>query len=261
MRDLVAGAPARRVASAASAVAAAFGVITPLGAGAQPTSVVTPPLPFAVGERLSYRVRLSRVGTVGTSEMWIEGPVDVRGVATYLLRSSFEARKGLVRASGNSDSWYDPLQGAALRFEKRESKPFKTEQERVEIYPAEQRWENADGLTGASITALPLDELSFIYYVRTLDLCADTLYNVNRHYNAAKNPVVVRVLRRETVITAAGTFPTVVVEMRVRDANRFRHEGIITLFLSDDARRLPVRIDAPAPMFGTATFTLESFSR
>jgi hypothetical protein len=245
----------------ASVMVAAFVTVPPLAAYGQSVAEVPLPLPFAIGERLTYRVRLSALGSVGTSVMWIEGPVDVRGVPTILLRSSFEAGKGFIRASGTSDSWYDAAAGTALRFDKREARPFNTLHERVEMFPAEQRWENIAGMTGESITAMPLDELSFIYYIRTLNLCADSSYSINRHYDAAKNPVLIRVLRREIVTTGAGAFPTIVVEMRVRDASRFKDGAVITLFLSDDARRLPVRIEAPAPMFGTATFTLESYSK
>jgi len=257
----VAGGDPRRILHAAVVMGAVFATVPALTAHGQSDVNAHPPLPFAVGERLVYRVRLSALGTVGSSVMWIEGPVDVRGVPTLLLRSSFEARKGFIRASGTSESWYDAIGGMALRFEKRETRPFNTQHERVEMFPAIQRWESMAGVSGESSTAMPLDELSFIYYIRTLDFCADSTYSINRHYDVAKNPVLIRALRREIITTVAGTFPTVVVEMRVRDASRFKDGGIITLFLSDDARRLPVRIDAPAPMFGTATFTLESLSK
>src|SRR5690242_2074419 len=102
----VAGSHTRRTLHTASVMAAVFATVTPLAAHGQPGTDAQPPLPFAVGERLVYRVRLSALGSVGTSAMWIEGPVDVRGVPTLLLRSSFEARKGFIHASGTSESWY-----------------------------------------------------------------------------------------------------------------------------------------------------------
>ena len=45
-------------------------------------------LPFAVGERLEYRVKLSRLPTTGRSLMTVEAD-SVRGQATYLLRFDF----------------------------------------------------------------------------------------------------------------------------------------------------------------------------
>ncbi len=39
-------------------------------------------LPFAVGERLTFRARAPRMGMTGHGTMWIEGPVTVRGRST-----------------------------------------------------------------------------------------------------------------------------------------------------------------------------------
>jgi hypothetical protein len=193
--------------------------------------------------------------------MWIEGPVEVRGSQTYLLRSDFQARVGWIRAFDRSDSWLDPLQMAVLRSSKSEKQPLSKTEERVEIFPAEHRWTNAAGTSSASTADAPLDELAFIYYVRTLFLAPDSAYSVNRHYDLARNPVTVRVAGRETIKTGAGTFATVVVEMRVKDPRRFKREGLIKLYLTDDHCHIPVRIESAAPLFGTAVFTLESFTR
>jgi hypothetical protein len=83
---------------------------------------------------------------------------------------------------------------------------------------------------------------------------------MDRHYDAVRNPTTVRVLGRETVTTPMGEFPTVVVEMRVRDVRRYKGEGVIRFNLSDDARRLPVRIETAAPVVGKAVLLLESVS-
>lgn len=47
-------------------------------------------LPFAIGEKLTYRVTLANGSKVGMATMWIEGHVDVRGTSTLLLR--FDSR-------------------------------------------------------------------------------------------------------------------------------------------------------------------------
>lgn len=220
----------------------------------------TPPLPFAVGERLDYRVQLG-AATVGRGSMWIEGPVDVRGSETILLRSSFEAKVAWIKSFARTDSWLDPVRMAALRFTKSE-KQFRAKQldEAVELFPDVSRWAGLNGECGTTATDAPLDELSFIYYLRTLPLGVDSAYDINRHYDVARNPVKVRALRREVVTTPAGRFNTIVVEMRVRDARHYDREGIIRLFLTDDARHLPVRIESPAPVFGTAAFVLETYT-
>lgn len=66
-----------------------------------------------------------------------------------------------------------------------------------------------------------------------------------------------RVVRREPLATPAGAFRTVLVEMRVRDPRRYRGEGVIRINFTDDAERLPVRIESTMPMVGTAVLLLE----
>lgn len=107
-------------------------------------------------------------------------------------------------------------------------------------------------------TSAPLDELSFIYFVRTLPLEAGASYSLSRHYDPARNPVTVRVVGRGAVTVPAGRFETIEVEMRVRDPIRYRGEGVIQLHLTDDRRRVPVRIESAIPRVGRMVLSLES---
>ena len=216
------------------------------------------PLPFGVGEQLTYSARVGKLGRVGKAVMWIEGPTDIRGTSTYVLRFDFRAGIGLVKAEDRTVSWLDPLRMAALQYHKRERHPLSRHDESVELFPAQRRWQAADGESGESLTDAPLDELSFMYFLRTIPLTADTTYQFNRHFDAARNPTTVRVVRREEVATAEGEFHTVLLEMRVKDPRRYRGEGVISINLSDDDRRLPVRIVSSMPVVGTATLTLDS---
>jgi hypothetical protein len=218
-------------------------------------------LPFAIGERLEYRVSVGLAGTVGRGTMTVEGPVELRGTTTYLLRSDFRARVAWLDGFDRCDSWLDPERMAILRSETSEKRPFAQHEEQVSVFPEESRWATDAGRSGSSPTDAPLDELAFIYFVRTMPLAPDSAYRVDRHYDLARNPVEVRVLGYETVRTGAGEFATIAVEMRVKDTRRFEREGVIRLNLTDDQWRIPVRIQGAMPVFGTATFTLERFER
>jgi hypothetical protein len=217
-------------------------------------------LPFTIGERLNYGVTVGN-RHVGQGSMSIQGPEDVRGVATYLLRSEVRARLGPIKAIDRADSWLDPARMSALRFRKRERRAFTGSDEQVELFPDEQRWQTTRGDGGESPTNAPLDELSFIYFIRTLPLVPDTVYRVARHYDRERNPVEVRVVGRDTVRTEAGTFSTIIVEMHVRDAGRFHGDGVIRLHLTDDMCRIPVRIETSMPVIGSTVLTLESYTR
>jgi hypothetical protein len=213
--------------------------------------------PFQAGERLTYRVKAGKLGKLGRGSMWISETTSVRGTEALVLHFGFQARVGPIKVVNETESWLDPVRMASVRFHKHERHPLSNHDEEVELFPEQRHWQAADGTSGESPTSAPLDELSFIYFLRTLPLDRDTTFTLDRHFDAARNPTVVRVMGREVVETEAGTFPTIVVEMRVRDS-RYRGEGVIRFNFSDDARRLPVRIESTAPMVGKTVLTLES---
>ena len=216
-----------------------------------------PRLPFVAGETLTYAVRVGNMAA-GRGTMSIEGPVAMRGVTTLLLRSDMRAGVGMLNGSGRSRSGLDSERMASLRFAKDERKLLSRHRESVDMYPAERRWKASDGRAGASTTDAPLDELSFIYFVRTLPLAPDAKFSFTRHFEAGRNPVTVSVAGRETVTVPAGTFATVVVEMRVKDPRHYEGEGMIRLHLTDDGCRLPVRIESTVPGIGRTVLELES---
>ena len=236
-----------------------WALTSPTPAAAQAAPVVTDlsALPFAVGERLTYTVHAGRLGKLGTGSMWVTDTANLRGTAVWILHFGFQARKGPIKVVNKSESWIDPRRMASLRFHKHERHPLSNHDEQIEMFPAEQRWEGSDGSAGTSLSNLPLDELSFIYFLRTLPLDSGTTLELDRHFDENRNPTVIRVLGHETVETPAGSFRTIVVEMRVKD-RRYKGEGVIRFNFSDDACRLPIRIESAAPMVGKSVLTLES---
>ena len=215
-------------------------------------------LPFAIGERITYQVTLASGSKVGTATMWIEGPVDVRGASTLLLRFDSQLRFLLLPAVSRSSSWFDPIRRASVRFSKRERNPLSHLDELVELYPDEKRWKSVDGETGTSPTSSPLDELSFIYFIRTLTMTPGARYSFDRHFDLRRNPVTVTVIRREVIPTPMGEMHVFRLEMRVRDPHHYEGEGVIRIHLSDDECRLPVRIESTMPVVGTAILTMTS---
>jgi hypothetical protein len=240
---------------------ALLGAILLLGAPRLSLAQSVPGLPFFVGERLTFGIRVDKFGTSGRGVFSVEGPTEVRGTSTLLLRSDIQVGVGPIKASDRSESWLDTQRMTTLRYTKHERHFLARKDERVDMFPGERRWETSHGDHGTSLTDAPLDELSFIYFVRTLPLDGDSAFSVNRHYDALRNPVALRVLGRETIRTPAGEFQTIVVEMRVRDPARYGGEGVIRFFLSDDRFRLPVRIESTIPRVGQAVFLLESYTR
>jgi hypothetical protein len=68
----------------------------------------------------------------------------------------------------------------------------------------------------------------------------------------------VRVVRRENVEVPAGTFRCLVVEPLLKSAGLFKQEGSLTIWLTDDARRMPVLMKSKVAV-GSIAAELESF--
>jgi Protein of unknown function (DUF3108) len=232
---------------------AAFGV-----AASSRAHVETAALPFSIGEKLSYDVTIAKGGKVGTATMWIEGPVDIRGTSTYLLRFDSKIHIAFLSAVSSSSSWFDPLRGSSLRFLKRERNPLTHNNESVDLYPDRKEWKSANGEAGQSPSDTPLDELSFMYFIRTLPMTPGATYSFDRHFDPARNPITVSVIRREVIPTPMGELRVILVEMRVRDPRHFKGEGVIRIHLTDDDCRLPARIESTMPVVGTAILTIVS---
>jgi hypothetical protein len=215
-------------------------------------------LPFFPGERISYDITVSRDHKVGEAAMWIDGPVVMRGTSTYLLRFNSKVRIALLSGTSTSSSWFDPEAGVSLRYQKNERSPLGRDDESVEMFPEQKLWRSADGKSGVSPQASPLDELSFIYFIRTLPMIVGVPHRYDRHFDAARDPVIIQILRPEVIPTRMGEIRTMLVEMRVRDPKHYKQDGIIRFNISMDACRLPVRIESTMPVIGKAVLTMKS---
>ena len=184
----------------------------------------------------------------------------MRGTPTWTLHSEMEGKLGFLRATDKSASWLDPVRFESLRYTTRERHLLARYDETVNIMPDERRWASDGEAKGVLATDAPLDELSFLFYLRTLPLADSAPLTMTRHFDSARNPTVVTVVGREDVQVAAGRFRAVLVEMRVRDARRYKGEGVVRIALSDDRCRLILRLESEMPDAGKATLSLVSFT-
>lgn len=234
--------------------------LTPAWSAAQPApprdTILGPKLPFPVGEVLDYRVNVARGGNIGQGQMRVEGPVLEKGVPTWRLVSEMKAKRAFVKATDRTTSWLDPVRFRAIRFEKSERHPLSHSDELVEMDLEAGTWRDEKGLAQALGSPLPLDELSFLYFLRTIPLDHEGAHTFNRHFDEARNPTLVTVGAEEVVETAAGSFVTRTVIMHVRDPKHFKGVGLIKLNIETSACRIPVRIVSRMPIVGTTTLTL-----
>jgi hypothetical protein len=214
-------------------------------------------LPFAPGEACVY-LGSGPLGRMGSGTFAVE-----RGesAGSWLLRFDFRGRVGPVVVENHTRSWFDPAATASFRFTKTERSPFSHSSDDVRMDRATRRWTGGQAAPGGAMpTAAPLDELSFIFFLRTLRLADGDGRDFTRHYDSTRNPVRVRVLGRGPVRVPAGEFQAVEVEMRVRDPRQYGGEGVILLHFTDDARHLPLRIESRIPHAGHMVLSLEALT-
>lgn len=184
------------------------------------------------GEELVYSVHSSRFGNMGKAILRV-GVDTLDGVPAYRLSFDFSARVALFKVSDQTRSWLDMERLTTLRYRKQEKTPLGGRTEDVRV-------------GDECATDAPLDELSFIYFIRALDLPAGDTLVVNRHFDVARNPVRITALAPRYY------------EMAVRDARQKHGVSKLRFLISDDAARVPLRIESTMPMAGTITMTLEA---
>jgi len=204
-------------------------------------------VPFGPGEVLTYKVMLG-VFTVGESAMQIPAIELTRGVPTY--RAEWRIKGGIpfYKIDTRFQSWIDIERLLSLRFVQDQHEGNHTRFRDYQFLPEQHIWKRVDNNEqGPLATPLPLDDLSFIYFARTLKLEVGKQYQFNRYFKASGNPVIVKVLRRDERTVPAGTFKTIVVQPIIRTKGLFSEGGKAELHFSDDPRRLLVYLKTEMP--------------
>jgi hypothetical protein len=197
--------------------------------------------PFQVGEQLTYQVKYGRI-PIGRASMTVVGIEDVRGRPTYHVAFKIDGGLPGLQVHDSYESWLDTATLASRRHvqEIREVRYRRTT--RYEIYPEEQQYrENDEDSLHASVAA-PLDEGSFVYFLRTVRVPVGQTREFHQYFKPDRNPVIIRALRRDTVEVPSGRYPTVVVRPTIRARGIFAEDGEAELWISDDARRMLVQL-------------------
>lgn len=220
------------------------------------------PAPFGPGEQANYRVSYGRLGRVGSGSMHIVGVDTVRGNPAYHVE--FRLRGGIpgARVNNHFESWMDVAGLYSHRFIQDTNEVRFSRKRGREFFPRERRWTgytNDRTETGSLPTELPLDDTSFLYFVRTMQLEVGREYTINRYWNDEGNPVRIRVLRRETVQVPAGTFNTIVVQPLIQTSGMFSEGGEAEVYFSDDDARVLVMLRAKLSI-ATLNLQLESYT-
>jgi len=222
---------------------------------------------FPVGERLEYSVTWG-AARIARSALTVEAVDTIAGIPAY--RTSLEMKGGppFYRIEDRQVSWIRPSPMASLRFDQLlRQGGYRRDRRHVMDLEASTytRYDARDGdyvshdkERDVRIPEGALDDVSFLYFVRLSPLRVGQRYEYDLFFKKKGNPVVIEVLRREEIRVPAGTFQTIVVRPIIKTSGLFSEGGQAEIYVTDDERRIPVRIRARMSI-GTANLYLTNY--
>ncbi len=201
---------------------------------------------FGVGERLVFDVNYGFI-TAGEAVMSVSGLDSVAGRTCYRVEFSVNSLP--------SFDWIYTVRDRYLTFiDTGTIAPWRFEQHIREgsyrrdfVADFDQRHLVARTTEGDfDIPEYVHDIMSAFYYARTLDFSGYAVGDGPLLHNFFRNKsheLKIRFLGRQELEIEAGTFKTIVVEPIVKEGGLFKSEGRIVIWLTDDERKIPVRVN------------------
>jgi hypothetical protein len=154
----------------------------------------------------------------------------------------------LVRSRPGAEAWRSRARTrSALRFTQDFEQTGKDRRKFYDIYPERAVYQEPNKPEQPSVPE-PLDDASFIYFVRTVPLEIGRTYSFDRYFKPDANPVRIKVLRRETVKVPAGTYQAIVVQPMIKSKGIFSENSKAEIWFSEDANRIMVQLKADLPV-------------
>ena len=212
-------------------------------------------LPFGDKERLEYQVKYGFLG-VGSAVLEVLGLDSIRGAPA--VHATFTVKGGIriYRVNDSYESWFDPQSYSTLRAVQNIDEGSYDRQRDFEFFPDRQTL-SENGKPETATVADPLDEASFIFFLRSIPLEVGQTYEFARYFRPDKNPVKVVVVRRDTVKVPAGRFATVVVRPVIKTSGIFGEGGRAEAWFTDDSTRTLVQLKSQLK-FGSLNLYLRS---
>lgn len=214
---------------------------------------------LVAGERSRYELRLAgrAVGT-GSLELLGAEPVEGHPAMHAVLRVS----GGILfaRVDDRFDSWIDPERVFSRRFVQDQHELTSRRHRDYTMSPERNSFVQADNGERTPLgSPEPLDDVSFLYYARTLPLRVGDVDTLSRYFKPGHD-VILRVLRRERITVPAGTFETIVVQPTITNVGGlFGQGGEAEVYFSDDAARTIVQLRSKVPLVGSLSLHLTDF--
>lgn len=220
-------------------------------------TIPAPPQPFTAGESLRFSVQY---GFIHAGTAWLEVPevVDWNGRPAWRLVARAESNgffDKMYKVRNRIESLWDQEQRFSWRyFEDRHEGGF-TANDTIIYEPDSLQMRYKNGKT-YPVPGPVQDALSSFYLTRFHELPMGGLITFEYHASRKTSPMEVRILGREKVKTPAGKFSCIVVEPLIKAGGIFKNKGRLVIWLTDDARRMPVQMKSKV-MIGSIKVVLQ----
>lgn len=207
-----------------------------------------------IGERLEYDVKFGFI-SLGRASLEVAGLDTIRGEPALHIQFLMEGGNVLYRLHNEWDSWVALDGFTSRRFVQDHDEGGRRYRNVYDIYP-DSGFYRREGVDSLLPTAeRPLDDAAFFYFVRLVDLEPGRRYEFPHYFKPDRNPIVLDVVRRDTIDVPAGRFATLVVRPVIKGGGIFKEGAEGHMWISDDPRRLVVQIKSKF-YFGSITMRL-----
>jgi hypothetical protein len=219
-----------------------------------------PAYPFGIGERFDYTAKLGML-SLGSASIQVVGIDTVRGQPAWYFRFTLSGGGAIFRIVSTLESWTSVRDFHSLRFRRDSKENNKQYLRDYEIFSDSGYYRQRQASATTPTTAEPLDDASLLYFVRITPLTVGQSHRLARHFMPEHNPIVVNVLKRETIELPDGSKVAALVLNPIvgEDKGLFGTRAEARLWVTDDARRIPVQIRSRQP-WGTITLRLDKMT-
>jgi hypothetical protein len=209
----------------------------------QTVAAAPPAVPFGVGERMEFGGKFTFI-SAGSAELVVAAIDTVRGHPSWQFQFNTEVSVPLYKNRSRFSSWTGVGDWISRRFDKHVVENGKERNETFRIHPDSGFYRRNNNTETKATPSLPLDDVAFFYWVRTIPLEVGRTYQFDRYFRAEHNPVIIRVEKREEREMPDGTkVPALLLRPIVNeDGGMFHEKSKAKLWLTDDGRRIPLEI-------------------
>ena len=197
---------------------------------------------FGIGEKLQYDLKYGFLDA-GTAKLDVVEILPFNGRDCYKITSEMKTNKTFSRFFKVDDfvfSYID-VKGIFLWYHEKHVHEGNYISDKIVTFDYENGlvYENSDTL---EVTPFTQDVLSIFYYLRILDFKVGDSFDIQNYADGKHYPLNVQISKQENVKVPAGEYRCLKVEPIYTGDKKYKPKGQLTMWLSNDNHKLPVKI-------------------